>query len=491
MDFLDPAKKRVQKIRLLVGYVFITILILLAATVLLYQAYGYGFGKNGQVIQNGLVFVNSVPSGADIYLSGASAGAKTNARLVLPAGQYTLKLQLNGYRDWVRSLGVEGGSVERFDYPFLFPAKLATTTYANAPGLVAQSLDRRWLLVAQTGSFTDFDLYDLSNHTQPATTISLPAGLLTAPPAGGTQSWQLVAWASDNRHVLLLHNYTGGSEYILLDRQTPAASLNLTRTLNLSASARLSLSNRRYDYYFVYDSVAATLGSTNLTDTAIAPLLTHVLDFQTYNTGTILYATDAGAPAGKALIELSQNGKNYQLQTVSAGSQYLLDLTDYNGAQYIVLGAAADGRVYVYENPLADLAVSPPQPLVPAAILRVSGPDFEAFSASARFIMVENGSSFAVYDSLNAKTYSYHLNVPIDPGEHAVWMDGNRLILTSAGKLVVFDYDDANQQTLNAAEPDSLPYFDPKYQYLYNLAPAAIAPQVVLDSTALTVPPAP
>ena len=76
----------------------------------------------------------------------------------MPSGIYHLKLQRDGYRDWQRTIEVEGGDVQHFDYPLLIPSKLTSKklqTFATAPGLGTQSPDRRWLMVQKPGSMTD------------------------------------------------------------------------------------------------------------------------------------------------------------------------------------------------------------------------------------------------------------------------------------------------------------------------------------------------
>src|SRR5438128_1981144 len=98
MDFLDPKKQRAHMIRLIVGYVLIGVAILIATLILLYQAYGFGLGKDGEIIQNGLVFVSTQPSGADIYIDGKHKDSRTNTRLQLPEGSYQLELRREGYR---------------------------------------------------------------------------------------------------------------------------------------------------------------------------------------------------------------------------------------------------------------------------------------------------------------------------------------------------------------------------------------------------------
>ena len=64
MEYLDPKKHKAHLIRLAVGYLLIGIALILTTVILLYRAYGFGL-KNGEVIQNGLIFVSSRPNPAD------------------------------------------------------------------------------------------------------------------------------------------------------------------------------------------------------------------------------------------------------------------------------------------------------------------------------------------------------------------------------------------------------------------------------------------
>lgn len=485
MDFIDPRIQRIRKIQLLVGYGLVTIALVLTTIILLFLAYGYAFGENGQIIQNGLIFVSSTPNPAQIYLNGQLNSSSTNSRLQLPAGQYKMELKLTGYRTWVRAVGVEGGSVERFDYPFLFPTKLVTTDveqYATQPQLILQSLDRKWLLIQQISDSTSYNEYDLSNQPQLAsslTTVTIPADILTTP--AGAQSWKQVEWSNDSRHVLLQHTYQGGSEYILLDRQTPADSVNLTRTLNLSATAQLTLLNGKYDQYYIFDPSSNILSTATISAPQLVTVVNDVLSYKSYGSNTIIYATSNKAPSGKVNIDVLQGGTTYTIRQEAVSTNYLLDVAQYNGNWYVVADGSSGGDVYVYENPMGDLSSSPTKVLVPIYILKVDQPTYESFSANFQFIMAENDTSFAVYDAQNQKAYSYQLKIPIDNNQHATWMDGDRLMVTSGGKLVIFDYDDANQQTLQAIQPSTVPYFDPAYKWSYDIAPIAISANTPTD----------
>src|SRR3990167_9800897 len=98
MDFLDPRKRRAHSIRLMVAYLLLAVAIGLGGYLLLKAAEGYGVDpKTGSVIQNGLLFVDSNPDGADIYINDDLHQSKTSARLILPVGDYKLTIKKDGY----------------------------------------------------------------------------------------------------------------------------------------------------------------------------------------------------------------------------------------------------------------------------------------------------------------------------------------------------------------------------------------------------------
>ncbi len=489
MDYLDPKKQLQHRIILLSGYVCLAIAIVIAGLILLYQAYGFGLGKNGTVIQSGLMFLSSQPHPASISLNGGPAKTQTNSRLVLPEGIYRAVLSREGYRSWQRSIEIDGGSVVHFDYPFLFPKTLQPKnihSYDKLPSLMTQSPDRRWLLMQPAGAVTDFELYDLKNPTKPATALALPPSVLSK--AVASQSFELSEWADDNRHVVLQHTFDGKVEYILFDRATPDKSVNLNTTLSATPS-KLTLNNKKYDQYYLYSAATGELQTASLSNPAPVTVLQHVLGYKSYGNNTILYVTDLSAPAGKVLVKLAVGDRSTTLRSLLAGGNYLLDLTKYSGTLYVVMGASAQNKVYIYKDPIGQLSATPKTALIPAQVFHVVQPNFLSFSTNAQFIVVENGSQFGVYDIENTKGYAYTVKHQIDsPATHATWMDGHRLTYVSQGRLIVFDYDAANLQSLESASSSFLPAFTPDYHAFYSLAANPANAQLDLTRTPLLTP---
>jgi hypothetical protein len=490
MDYLNPHKQFQHRIILIVGYVLIAIGIIIATTILLYEAYGFGLGKNGTVIQNGLVFLSSQPNPADISLNGKPYNnSTTNTRLLLPAGIYNVTLSRQGYDNWQRTINVQGGTVMHYDYPFLFPSKLITTklqNYSGTPGLVTQSPDRRWLIVQQPGSETNFDLYDLKNRDSKPTTFSIPSSILSK--ATTNESWQLDEWADDNQHVVLEHNYDGKTEFILVDRTNPDQSINLNTTLNANPT-KLTLNNVKYDQYYLYDGTSQTLETASLSSLTLQPYLDHVLAYQSYGSDSMLYATQTNAPSDMVLVKLQVGNQTYIIHSFVANTNYLLDLTQYAGTLYVVAGASSEDKVYIFKDPVGQLSADPSHAVVPTQVLHLTAPNYVSFSDNTQFIMAEHSNQFGVYDIYNKQSYSYTTKQLLDtPQVHAAWMDGDRLTYMTNGKLYEFDYDDTNAHVLNAMSPAYLPYFSSNYQYVYGLTDNASKNQFTITQTSLLIP---
>ncbi|MDB5181767.1 MAG: hypothetical protein JWP13_530 [Candidatus Saccharibacteria bacterium] len=494
MDFLDPKKQRAHMIRLIVGYVLIGTAVLIATAILLYRANGFGLGKDGEVVQNGLVFVSSQPNNADIFINSTRYKDTTGSRLQLPEADYKLAIKKDGYREWQRAITVEGGSVSRYDYPLLIPNELTPAqvkNYTASPNFATQSPDRRWMLISQPGNMLGFDVYDTRDAEQVSVntrSISLPSNVVTS--VTEDQTWKLTEWSTDNRHVILEHTYSGGTEYILVDHEEPERSLNLTKTLGLSVGEVLTLRDKKFDKYYIFNPEAKTVASATVADTTNhTQVLAGVVSFKSYGQDILLYATEAGATPGTVMTMLRDGDVTYKIREVGVGAPYLLDLARYDGDWYVAVGASAENKAYVFKNPQEVRKAGQAKNLVPARVLRVTAPNYLAFSSNTRFVMIENATSFAVYDAETDKAYTYATSLPLDPGvAHANWMDGHRITYVSGEKSVIFDYDNINFQTLVATNPAYQPFFDRDYRNLYTLAPpVAGTGQSPLTSTPLLI----
>lgn len=472
MDFLDPKKKRAHRIRLFIGYGLMAVALAMATLILVFASYGYDIDRaNGGIIQNGLVIVDAHPEAANIEVNGMNKGTTTN-RLILPAGQYTVNLTRSGYRSWNHAVSLEGSSIEQLVYPFLFPQQLVTKTlqtYNAIPTLASESPDRHWLVVNLPETPGAFQVVDLNNKQNPATTVSLPTDAFTT--AAGAHTFEAVEWSTDNVHLLLKHSFTGGSEFIIFDRDTPANSVNLNKVFPNQPFTIVNLRDKKADQFYLYNAPDGNLFTADTKNKSPTLVQSHVQQFKSYQADTLLYVLTPPAGTTTSEVHYVQSGNDYILRTLPVASKYLMDMAKFNNHFYVVVGSPTDGHNYVYQDPLSAYTHKPAQAPRPFRVLIEPQAQYLSFSAIARFIAVQSGSSFAVYDAETGRQFHYDTKLNLTPDQKATWMDGHRLMFTSGDTIVIFDFDGTNLQKLSPSNASFTPFFDRDYTALFSLAP--------------------
>ncbi len=285
------------------------------------------------------------------------------------------------------------------------------------------------------------------------------------------------------------HTYTGGVEYVLIDREAPASSQNLTKFFELPLSS-ITLRDKKYDQYYVYDPTSQVLATAELKAKTITPLINGVLAFKSHGTDTILYKTSQGAAVGKDLLMLRSGSETYVLRELPHSDKHLVDIARFDGRWYIVAASPIEGRTYVFRDPQNAIKRDPNKKPAPVAALRLEDPMFVSFSTNARFVVVQSSNQFAVYDSEDIRLLHYDTKLKVAASEEAIWMDGHRLTQFSDGKLYVFDFDGSNLQALNSVSQVQRAFFDKDYKALFSIGPStAAADRPALQRTELRANP--
>jgi hypothetical protein len=479
MDFLDPRKRRAYNIRLVIGYVLIALVIGLATVIIVYGANGYGINtKTGQIVQNGLLFADSDPGGAEIYLNGTDKNTKTSARLILPAGNYTLTLKKDGYHDWSRKFTLNEQSVARYVYPLLVPVKPVITnlkSYGEAPGLITQSPNQQWLLVendqvsANAPIFDQYDTTTLDQTTPDVKQVAFPAGLLTNFSADSKLTE--VEWSTDNNNVLLRHDFSGGSEFVIFNRSRPEQSFNVNKLFN-TAPSQVNLFNKKADQIYLFSQADGSLRLGTVNDQSLdQPLLKNLLAFKPYGKDLITYVTANNEPKGMVAARIWNNGLTYKFDEFSAGSAYLVDAAQFNGDFYYAAGSDTADRVNIYKNPLDSIKNPAVGRALPLLSLRDPGAQKIGFSNNARFVGLENNQRFAIYDIETGDSYQYPISQAL--ADNMTWMDGHRFIGDTNGQILIMDYDGTNQHVFVATSFTKGALFSANYRHLLTIAPSA------------------
>ncbi len=254
MDYLDPHKKKQKKTWLMIMYGLLGVAIAIATVVVVYLVNGYSIdSQTGEVIQNGLVYVDSKPESADIFLNGEKQKGKTDARLVLPSGNYELELRRDGYRPWKRTFALEGGSLRRMTYARLVPETLESEVALELPSMptmTSQSIDKRWFTMMFSDNPLLLRVVDLNRIQPQLISIQLPLNLLDTKEPG---AWEVIDWADDNKTFLAVYKTASSNEYALIDREDGTRSKKIKELFPTIPYTEVSLRSRKNDLLYLFD----------------------------------------------------------------------------------------------------------------------------------------------------------------------------------------------------------------------------------------------
>jgi hypothetical protein len=449
MDYLDPKKKREHKIRLLVGYSLFAVAIGFATLLLVYMANGYDVDRTtGQVIQNGLIYVNTRPGGADVYLNDQKQRGTTDARLVVPAGSYKIDMKRAGYRDWSRSILLEGGSLRRLTYPRLIPEVLTTdavTDLRSTPISSSQSIDKRWVVMTYADKPLAIDVFDTTLGTTTLKAVQIPEKLVANPTNGQIK---VLEWADDNKSFIATYTVGASVQYLLVNHDNPAESRNLS-TLFIDPEFQIQFQDRKQDKFFVYKPSTQSLFTASLTGgVAVSPYVTNVLAYKTFGNDWVLYITSSGKE-GLVDARFKRGDKDIILKQIKTSDRYLLQLAKLGTAPIMAVSSTIENKAIVFNDPEKYLNDNPNiSTPIATTVLRVENPIDLRISADSSVILAYGAGGFASHEFDDDRSYNFKSSVEIDPGQELRWLDGQHFMFSSDGMQTMMDFDGSNMNAL-------------------------------------------
>ncbi|MEI6237827.1 MAG: hypothetical protein WCP03_04485 [Candidatus Saccharibacteria bacterium] len=168
---------------------------------------------------------------------------------------------------------------------------------------------------------------------------------------------------------------------------------------------------------------------------------------------------------------MSNSIDKYLLKSLprNTNNQYLLDMAQFDNNWYYISASPQDKYVFLYRNPLKRTKSGNTIPIAPQMSLSLPSPQYISFSDNARFIGMQSGKKFVVYDGEQNRVYMFESPLNIASIQQAKWMDGHRFSVVTDSKAQVFEFDGTNQQTLISSHPEFNAYFDRDYKYIFTL----------------------
>ncbi len=485
MDYLDPEKKRIHRIQLFIGYGLFAIVIAFGTVILAYLANGYYLDRDtGSVIQNGLVFVDSRPGGADVFVNEQKQQGKTDSRLVIPSGEYDIAVRKEGYREWNRSLTLEGGSLRKLTYARLIPESLSTansTSFRSQPIFASQSINKKWLVLSHADEPLNLTLLNLDSQTIPSGSIVLPASLVTEP--GGVI--EVVEWSDNNRVFLASYTTPTSVEYLTIDREIPENSTNVSRVLGL-ATAEITLLDRNDSSFFVFNSPTQQLFTASIgSGISTSPIVDKkLLSYKTFTNDWLLYVVESGEE-GLVDVRFKRGDKDILLKQLKTDKEYLLELAKLGNAPIMGISSPTENRAIVYNDPEKFINENPEVKIpVATTVLRVPGIQGLTISSDSSIIMGYGQDNFASHEFEADRSYNFAFEGAIDPNQELRWMDGQHLLYSSGGIQRLIDFDGSNSYDLVASIPSLGSFYTNSIERMFAFAPATPATETVLETPA-------
>lgn len=489
MDFLDPKKKKAHKRQLYLGYLLVAIAIMFGGVILLFVAFGYRIDRRGNVTQNAAVYVGSTPSDALVKYTNTKTGqtkeAVTDKRLDVPPGDYMFEYLKEGYRPWQHSSSIQGGYIYRLSYPLLFPDKLDVTDaelFASKPKISSESPDRKKILVI--GNNNEFSIYNADDPSQAPEKVTVPTDVITI---NSKTKISDLEWSTNNRHILFKFADSTSMKYVLVDTQSPENSYTINQRFNLNPK-QVSLFDKRPDEFYVWQKnnnlVLANAGSNQS-----EPVVNNIRGYKSHGTNRLVYVKPNKKNKKHVDVYIMAGNESFKIRQLPTDRKYLLDIAEYDGKWYTVVASAGGHEAYIYKDAFEFLRDDNPARVLFSRTLQMDNPQKISFSDNAQFIAVQHGSKFAVYDAYQDQKFYYKFNSTFNSkNKLASWMDGFRMRAVVKNKVIVFDFDGTNYQTLSKITPGFLPLFNRDYSVMTSVAPSVnVKNKNALTTTSLRV----
>jgi hypothetical protein len=441
MEFLSPEQKRQKTQRLFIGYALLTILVSLATYIMISTARGYEiFAAEGEIVQNGLLFVNTDPDGAQLFVNGKEESNATNTRLSLPEGNYTLTMKKAGYREWSSTIGLFGGQVMFLQYPRLLPLQPAIVRDVSVAesAQVFQSPDFRRVAII-TGA--TLQLVDTEKKDTPAQAIALPGDLFDIASLSGLA---FSDWSQDGTVILLAATLSNGEIHtVLLPLNQPELAVDLTKTMAIPPNNSPSFWSANGDTLLFKDAGGLLRSGDRRTNAlAATPLVAEPVRTATPLNDTALVLTH---PSDRGVVVSLKRAETSALLATIDTEKLSVDSGRYNRNDFVLV-VPEGKKAQLFRNPLFlfDQPNSKISPFVTFPLIANAG----SLSPGGRFAMVQNRQSLAVYDIEQKTMLRYDTPVKEDV-QSLGWFDASRLFArTKNGAIVIWDFDGKNVYTL-------------------------------------------
>lgn len=443
------------------GVMSLAVVVISAICILLALGYGFDFKQN-TVVQRALVQFRSFPQNATITMDNKTLSFRTPGKANIDAGQHNFTMQLEGYRDWSKTVTLDAGELRWLNYTRFIPKTVTTNNlkeFANVTSNVA-SPDRKWMAIYTDPTKPEITIADLRDSDKVQfENVMIPPTAYTAV-AGQTSNFQLVEWDFGARFLLVKHTIGDKTEFIRVDRTNQVPAVDISTNLNV-AITDIHFSGTSGNVFYARDTT--DLRKLDIAaGTISSPIASNVASFMLYKTDTLAYVNDKDDVRHVGVHINDQNKTD--LRKYDTTQPVLTSISSYFSDTYVAV--ARGTSVEVIKNPLDKDTAGKAY----ATITLPVSASWLQFSYSGRFVVAGTGTQFVTYDLETKETFSVNLpGKSSDNSKPLQWLDDYTLISTVDQNLRLSEFDGANQQVITDVAPGFLVTLSEDGKQLYSI----------------------
>ncbi len=447
--------KRAQLALRFFSYGVMTLATVLLTALAIFYAMGYRFDQSTLVFeQGGLVQFRSTPEGATVAVDGKVQDFQTPGRANLTAGVHTIVMQLNGYREWQRTVSLAPGQLLWLNYTRFVPNSVSTLPLKTFQTLasVSTSPDKRFMLFQPKADQPDFTLADISNEKKPTyTSFTIPDSKLTKT-NGSYGTLKMIEWDLGSRYIIMHQQNGSDNQWLRVDTSKPDNTVNITNLFGLSIGDLHFAGNNANVMYATTGGVLRRLdiGASD----ASAALVPDVTQFTVYGDGTVAFIAKRQSDPNNAdsvqqIVGLYANNKEVDAQTYPVDSALAIAYGQYDNHIYLAVHKG-NGNVQILRDP----AISSKETAEFASFNLAKPAQWLKMSNDGRMITAGYDDVITTYDLEIGKAYQSTLpflgTSNVSPMS---WLDDYYLWSDNGSRLHMVEFDGQNDREITTVAP--------------------------------------
>jgi len=411
--------------------------------------------RTGDVVETGLVVIQSTPVSGSIKINGSDIEESTPNRQVLPTGSYSIELSADKYRTWSKDFMITGTELIWLDYPLLIPQEINTANVVdlNEKPIFAASNNRRWLLTSQSSG--SFELSRIDQETTTSEALNLTDSLMES--LGKDSKLLNLTFSSDDRYILAEYAVGKGIKFVRIDRQNSEESILIDEEIDTGFDELTFDSDRNINN--LYGIKGKRLYQINLADLEVTEIAHSVEAFYSYQDYVFTIQTPDEKYDQASVSYIQDGGDEKVIGEIPSSKSYEISARKFDN----ILSVAASNKsdVYIFKNVENILKPKP-------KISKTRAKTME-FTSNGRFVMITDGKDVEVFDQEINRRFDFEFS---KQATRVVWLDNFRLVGTVDSQVKLVDFDGYNQHNIVKASTAVAPIANRDNESIFSISGA-------------------